>query len=91
MNRLSKLGSQVKELRKENEQLKERIDVLEKEVETALNTLASGVADNLKQMWDNEVALATTIRELGDSVADRLEKLDGQKQSICSGSKPEEG
>lgn len=61
--------------------LVERVNVMEEEISTALNTLSEGVASNIRLMWDNQRELATALGELDSAVPDGTEEDNDEKRA----------
>lgn len=74
------LKNQKSDVNKRLDVLEDRMTNLEKSAQAALETLATGVAGNIKQMWDNQKELATSLSEIGETLAGAIEEIRNEKR-----------
>lgn len=68
------------DLEKRVELAEEKIQNLELSIQNALDTLATGIAKNLEQMWENQTQLSASLNEMSESTAKAIEEIRYAKE-----------
>lgn len=58
----------------------ERVSRSKKGMESALNNLSQGLADNIEMLWNNQRELAAALSEMNETLVNSIEELRNEKR-----------